>query len=130
MVDILIQFHASLPELADFVRTVVAREDVHVMALRFGPFSASVIRLDDIGPALTDASVRELLFTLRQPELGVTNLNALLDRNPNALRLTIGRQTVDGLGESSLGARTADDRAISAWRRAATTLRHMTSAGV
>ncbi|MEM6274501.1 MAG: hypothetical protein AAF735_04595 [Myxococcota bacterium] len=129
MADILIQFHALIDELNVFVRDALEEIPASVTALRFWPFEAVRVEVDDVEAVLRDVDVREIAFTLGPPKLPVENSNEFLDRNTSALRLDIGRLSEQGLHESCLSARTTDERSLEAWRKFTRRLRKMTNAG-
>jgi hypothetical protein len=129
MADVLIQFHAAIDELAEFLRDVTEEFHVHVIALRFHPFSATFVKNDLIDVSIHDPAVREFALTIEPPILPALNATEFLNRNPSALRLDIGRLSEQGLNESCLSARTMDERSIDIWRRVARKLRKITQTG-
>ena len=129
MADVVIQFHAVIDELVEFLQGVTEEFQVHVTALRFHPFSTTLVDNDLIGVTVRDPTVREFALTIDPPSLSAANANEFLDRNPSALRLDIGRLSQQGLAESCLSARTTDEPTIKTWRSVARKLRAITKAG-
>ena len=126
--DILIQFHAVLEDLTEFVRDVTDEIPVHVTAFRFPPFRATQVDVSDLELTMQDTAVRELALTL-EPALPAETASDFAEQNPSALRLDIGRLSEQGLRESCLSVRTTDDSAILQWKRVAQRLRKLTQAG-
>jgi hypothetical protein len=126
--DILIQFHAALEELTQFLCDVTEEIPVHVTAFRFAPFRATQVDISDLELTMQDTSVRELALTL-EPPLPAGTASDFAGQNPSALRLDIGRLSEQGLRESCLSVRTTDDGAILQWKKVAQRLRKITQAG-
>lgn len=126
MPSISIQFHALPTEIGDFVRDAVLVQGIHGIAVEYHPFSARVFAPSDVDRIVSSPTVRRLLFTERPPNCDAPGNVALLDRNPGALVLNLGRMTARGLEECHLSSKDASP----AWLRAAAELKTRTSAGV
>lgn len=130
MADISIQFHALPEELRDFVRECVTDFGLHVVAIRYYPYEA--VELDSTALAgifLDESAVRELTFTLLHPSLPAKGNMELWDKNPDVLRLQIGRRSSKGMEESHLSARTKNAAALAVWKKIAKRLKDMTEKG-
>ena len=71
----------------------------------------------------------ELAFTTHRPNLPATGNLQLLDKNPDLLRLMIGKRGEKGLKESWLSSATADKAALKVWKKIAKRLIGMTKQG-
>lgn len=111
------------------VRSFVCEEKCHVTALKFHPFEATLTDTAMLSEVFHDVAVRRVAITLKPPVLAVGALNEFLDRNSSALLLDIGRQTVEGLRESWLTAKTEDPGLYSKWKKFADRLRSITKLG-
>ena len=130
MADILIQFHALPEELLPIVLQCVTKSGLHAVAVRYFPFEAVEISSDDLVHLFSPySSCREVILTLDAPVLNVATAGELADRNPDRLRLVIGRRVEEGLNESSLTARTSNNKALAVWKEVATHLKRVTQAG-
>lgn len=130
MADVLVQFHATIEELTAFVRAGMEKAPVHMTALRFSPFRATLVGTDALDTTLHDPSVREIAFTLESPNTAAGSTSEFLTFHPSAMRLDIGRLSDRGLAESCLSARTDSKEALEAWRKIARVLKSATEAGV
>ena len=116
MSDISIQLHAVPNELLDFAQEISNKHDLIVIAIQLFPFKTEAVtskqldRLHEMYP-----THERFLFTLRAPNLVAKGWRDLLDKNPDCLRLDIGRLTDDGLGESWFVARTNDTSSFDIW---------------
>jgi hypothetical protein len=130
MADISIQFHALPEEQRDFVKQCVSDFGLHIIAITYSSYEA--VEVDSA--ALTDvflaaSPVRELAFTLRQPNLPAKGNMEFWDKNPDVLRLQIGRRSEKGVEESHLSARTENAAALAVWKKIAKRLKAMTEKG-
>ena len=98
-------------------------------ALRFHPFEATPTDASMLSEVFHDVTVRRIAITLEPPVLAGGGLNEFLDRNSSALLLDIGRQTVEGLRESWLTAKTQAPGLYSKWKEFADRLRSITKLG-
>jgi hypothetical protein len=130
MADISIDFHALPEELRDFVKQAVSDFGLHVVAIRFPPYEAVELNVDQLGEEFADSSAyKRLAFTLQQPSLPVTPELDFAIKNPDALWLQIGERTKNELKESWLSARTEDAAALIVWKKIAKRLQAMTEKG-
>lgn len=129
MAGLIIQFHITIEELEAFLLDVVADAPVYVTALRFFPFSATPVDKNALSVAMRDPIIRELALTLDPPTLREGTQLDFHDDNPSALLLDIGRLSEQGLKESCLSVKTADERSLKVWRRIARRLRKITQTG-
>jgi hypothetical protein len=132
MSDILIQFHAMPSEISAWLSHLDESAFVGVTVIRFPPFTAEGIERSGLSSAVKDESVRRLVFTVAKPAgIGrVTGIVALLDANPQALVLDIGRLGPAGLAESCLSGRALVEPALAIWRAVAKQFRGETLAGM
>jgi hypothetical protein len=126
MPSLSVQFHALPDELADFVRDALLVHGIHGIAVEHHPFAVHTFGLTDIDLVVNSPTVRQIVFTEFPPNCDAPSNLALLDCNPGALVLNLGRMTPRGLEECQLGSMDASP----AWRRAAAVLKKRTSAGV
>ena len=130
MADISIQFHALPGELLPFVRQNMAEFRLHLVALQYRPFI-----LNEIDPNRLDAyisehsSIERFQFTIESPVLSVAHELEFSARNPDSLRLDVGRRTENGLNESWLCARTENPVALATWKTVAKRLKRITVKG-
>jgi hypothetical protein len=97
--------------------------------MRFFPFEAESITTDQLEALSTDEAVTRVAFTLGTPVMPVAAANEFIDRNPDSMRLDIGRKSAKGLRESCLVARSSDPDALTVWKRIASELKAVTVAG-
>jgi hypothetical protein len=130
MADISIQFHALPEEQRDFVTQCISDFGLHVVAIRYSPYEAVELDSAAIADVFLDASpVRELAFTLCHPNLPAKGNMEFWDKNPDVLRLQIGRRSEKGVEESHLSARTENAAALAVWKKIAKRLKSMTEKG-
>ena len=130
MPDISIQFHALPEELLSFLRQIVSEFNLHVVALRFRPFSASEIPVGQFDHLFSDQSTsKRFHFSQDKPVLSVADELEFSDKNPDSLRLDVGSRGEEGLRESWLSARTENATALATWKKIAKQLKGMTVQG-
>jgi len=131
MADISIQFHAIAEEIRDFVMHSVSDFDLHVIAIRYPPYEAVELSPSQVEEAFADSPAQydELAFTLHQPKLPADGNLELVDKNPDVLRLLLGKASGQGLKQSWLSACAQDSAAIRIWKKIAKRLREMTEKG-
>ncbi len=122
MAELMIRFHATSAELAEWLRALMAGAGVSVTAVRFGPFGVAPVGAGDLVDVLADGRVRRLAVTAEQPLLAVEQHSAFLAANPAALLIDVGRREPAGLRETWLTARTHDAAALRRWREFADTV--------
>ncbi len=130
MADISIQFHALPVEVALFAEEIARDLQLYVLAMRYSPFdlreisNGKVVHFREEHPAY-----KRYAFTLTKPVLPVTDELDFSRKNPDYLRLDIGRIVENGLEQSWLTARTNNPQALVAWRKVAARLKRMTKQG-
>lgn len=96
-----------------------AREHgLHAVAEAFFPdYRASTISAFALRKAAGARDVPDrICLTLAAPDLRGSSEIELLDRNPDCLALTPGKQFADGLRESAISASTDDPASLNLWR--------------
>ena len=125
MATLNVQFHATVDELVEFTGVVLVDPSVEALAVRYNPFEATRMSCDDASVTLLDPRVRRIVFTRgRSNAIGTGNLE-LLDANPGALVLDVGREGPTGVSESRLSASVGR----AAWKRELEELNRRTVAG-
>ena len=131
MADISIQFHALPEELQLFVKECVVEFNLHVVAMRFFPFGAIVVRIDDLDTVFSASSpYEELALTVGKPSLPVKSNTDFYDKNPDLLRVDIRRAGQKGLEQTRIAARTNNPGSLVIWKKIAKRLKAMTQTGV
>lgn len=120
-----IQFHGTTDEIIAFAEKWMAEFAIGAIAVRFPPFSASLVQRANIGSAIACPEVRRIIFTEDPPAVLASNENQLLDENAGAMVLDIGRLDSRGLFESCLSTAGAS----RTWGMAAQQLKKNTMAG-
>jgi hypothetical protein len=129
MADILIQFHALPEELVALAQACIRDLALHGVAMRYFPFAAAEISNQQLPALFAEGAWRRLALTTTPPSLPAASALKFEDQNPDCLIIDIGRRTSRGLEESSISARTSDERAFGAWRQVAKRLKAITQAG-
>lgn len=129
MADISIQFHALPEETIPVVGAFIDDLRPHVLCIGFPPFEVWQIDRSQIAEAMQDENVRRIALVLGKPIPTAGTMSQLLERNPDALILDIGRKGGEGLKESWLTASTSNAEALKAWRKLAKIIRSMTKTG-
>jgi hypothetical protein len=137
MADISIQFHALPDEVVYFAEEIVRDFSLYLAGMRSFPFD--VKQVCDL-PCRVPGSVVEfcktmpeykrLAFTLARPVVTVKSELDFADKNPDYLRLDVGKLVAKGLEQSWLSARTDSKEAIEIWKKVAARLRKVTKQGV
>ncbi len=131
MADILIQFHAAPEELLIFVKQIVKDYGLHVVAMKFFPFGAIEVNSSGLDGIFAESSPYDQLgLIVSKPILSMRGTMDFLDKNPNALCISIERKGEKGMRQSSLSARTDDAAILSVWKKVAKLLKDMTQTGV
>ena len=124
MASFSVQFHATPTELVAFARQWLLAHGVHCAALKYFPFSGSLVDAETVGREI-EAGARCLVFGEHPIALDVRGNMELADRNPGLLVLDLGRLSERGLEESHLS--TMD--ATPTWKAIARALKRATRAG-
>lgn len=131
MGGILVDFHALPEEQLDFVKQCVSDFGLHLVAIRYTPYESVEFDAEQLDEAFAGSSpYDELAFSLKRPRLPARENLELADKNPDLLRLQIGRKSKKGLVESSLSARTDNPAALTVWKKISKRLKDMTEKGV
>jgi len=120
------QFFATIDELSSFIQRWIVTERIHAAAVAYQPFSASRITQDNAEAIVNLEQVQRVVFCERPIDFAAESNTQLLEKNPSALVLNVGRVGPRGLMESSLG--TLD--ATATWRRIAADLKRNSFAGM
>lgn len=126
MASLIVQFHATIDELAQFTSALLADSAIEALAVRYRPFEVTTVSREDAKVILFDPRVLRLIFTRGPGNPTSTGNLDLLDANPGALVLDVGREGATGMSESCLKASVG--RAV--WKRALAELNRLTTAGV
>jgi hypothetical protein len=130
MADILIQFHALPEEVAQLIKQCVLDFDLCVAAIKWFPFEVENVDATRLDEVLSPASpYSEMALSTSGPLSLSSKWGEFWDRNPDKMRITIGKRSPRGLEESSMSARTSDERALGIWRQVAKRLKAITQAG-
>lgn len=132
MPDISCQFWALPEEIAPFVKNFVIEFRLHIVGMKFFPFTAIEIEQERIeNVILNHPEFERYAFTLYLPDIpDRSDQIEFSNMNPNRLTMDIGRITEKGLSESWLTTRAQDPEVFAIWKKVANQLRKMTTAGV
>lgn len=129
MKSIMIQFHANLEELVEYLNSVSSELGLNITMMILKPFTLRVIEgevsLDDL---VLDGDIR-ILLTKENPTLGALSPNKFYDINPGTVDFDIGQLTEMGLQESALAFMSDDKEKISIANKIALRLKKITKAG-
>ncbi|MDP5189635.1 hypothetical protein [Rheinheimera baltica] len=129
MKKIMIQFHATLEELVEYINLVNSELGLFVTVMVLRPFT-----LREIGGKLSaeelkaDGDIRTI-FTAQKPSLDASSPNNFYDLNQGAIGLHIGRLTEQGLKESALAFMSNDKEKVAIANKIASRLKKLTKAG-
>jgi hypothetical protein len=131
MPDISIQFYATPADLLSFVKEVMRGYALHAVVMRFRPFEAIHVGSSNLDVRLTPLSdFRRWAFTVGIPRLPVENELDHADKNPDHLRLEVGRYDGNSLEESWPSCRTENKSAFTIWSKIASRLKEKTMGGI
>jgi hypothetical protein len=131
MADISIQFHALPRELLSMAKDWINQFHLRVVAVKFNPFEAVEINGEQLDRIFADVSpYSELAFLTQTPVLPAMSSRDFFDKNPEKLRLDIGRRTDRGLEQSWLTSRAQNLEVTAIWKGIARDLKKITHAGV
>jgi hypothetical protein len=131
MTDIEIHLHALPAELAPLFQRCVVDLGLYVAQVTFPPYEVSEVNSSKIDTLIADDPRCTSLVFSKTPFIALGNdQGAFAERNPNVLKLELGRLTPDALHESDLTARCDDANALAAWRRIVKEIKAITQAGV
>jgi hypothetical protein len=123
------QFHALPEELVQFVREQVAEFGLRVATVRHFPYRMEELDTKDLLEAFADPTVYSLVLAVPPLVAPVNDLNDLLQKNPGALLLDIGRRTENGLRESWIRARASAPDVVKVWKKIFSRFKRVTRAG-
>ena len=129
MPDISIQFHGTIEEAVSLLDKFAKSTAFYATAVRFPPFSAETVKHELLANVVGERNVQTLVLTLQPAALPAATMGVLLDNNPGALLLDLGRLTKAGLEESCLAARALTPKQAEAWRPLVRSLKAHTKAG-
>lgn len=131
MPDISVQFYATPTELLSFVKEVMSDFKLHAVAMRFQPFEAREVESADIDSYFSDLSnFHRWAFTIDSPHLPVEHELDHADKNPDHLRLQVGRREPAILEQSWLSCRTENEAVYGIWKKIASKLKKQTIQGI
>jgi len=131
MPDISIQFYATPKELLSFVKGVMIDYQLHAVTMRFRPFEAREVDRADLDSYFSVSSeFHRWAFTIDSPYLPVGHELDHADKNPDHLRLQVGKCDAASLEESWLSCRTENDAAYGVWKKIASRLKKQTIQGI
>lgn len=131
MPDISIQFFATPDELLSFTKEMCGEFGIYLIAMRFPHFEAKLVMDGELDQLFaTSSDYRRLAFTLEPPNLAVKNTLDFGDKNPDYLRLELGKSDDMSLEESWLSCRTENKAAFTVWKKIAKALKDRTFAGI
>jgi len=131
MPDISIQFFATPIELLSFVKEAIREHQLYAVAMRFRPFEARVVGMSELDELLAPSSeFHRWALTVDAPHLPVEHELDHADKNPDHLRLEVGRYTGATLEESWLSCRTGNKAVFSVWKKIAKRLKAVTLPGI
>ncbi len=119
------QFHATREELADFVERWMAAQCVHAVAVEYVPFLTRSVTKENVRMTMMQPKVERIVFTEGTPNCTAASNGQLLDMNPGALVLNIGRLLPACLEECMLSTMNA----TPAWKAIMKDFKHHTKAG-
>jgi hypothetical protein len=125
----MIQFHATLDELVDYLNSVSHEFGLVVTIMTHFPFtlkeSANKLFVDDLP---LDRSVR-IILTKDKPNIEASSAGKFYDMNNGAISLSIGQLTEKGLEESAFGFMSDDEDKIIIANKLSSRLKKITKAG-
>ncbi|PWK52946.1 hypothetical protein [Pleionea mediterranea] len=129
MKKIMIQFHATLEELVEYVNSISSELGLVMTLMVLSPFSVrklgGELSVDDLN---IDGNIR-IIFTSQKPSMDASSPNNFYDLNPGTIGLHIGRLTEKGLKESVLAFMSDDKEKAAMANKIASRLKKKTKAG-
>lgn len=129
MKKIMIQFHSTLEELAEYINSISSELGLFVTIMIIRPFA---LREADgklsIEAMNVDADIR-IILTAERPSIDASSPNNFYDLNPSTIGLHIGRLTEQGLKESALAFMSDDKEKAAIANKVASKLKKLTKAG-
>lgn len=129
MKKIMIQFHATLEELIEYLNSVNTEFGLIMTMMALRPFALKAIEgALSVSDFELDSDVR-LILTKGKPNAYASSPNNFYDLNPGAVDLDVGRLTEQGLKESALAFMSDDEEKIAIANKLASRLKKITKAG-
>lgn len=129
MKKIMIQFHATIEELVEYVNIVRSEFELVVTLMILRPFAIREIEGDlSVEDLNVDSDIR-IIFTSWVPSLGASSPNNFYDLNPGTIGLHIGQLTEQRLKESALAFISDDEEKAAIANKLASRLKKITKAG-
>ena len=129
MKKIMIQFHATLEELVDYINLVSAELGLFVTVMILRPFTLREINGElSVEELNVDGDIR-IILTAQNPSVDASSPNNFYDLNQGTIGLHIGRLTEQGLKESALAFMSDDKEKAAIANKVASRLKNLTKAG-
>ncbi|NMH67184.1 hypothetical protein [Shewanella salipaludis] len=129
MKKIMIQFHATLEELVEYINSISSELGLFVTVMVLRPFALREIDGKLSVEALNiDGDVR-IILTAQKPSMDASSPNIFYDLNSGTIGLHIGRLTEQGLKESALAFMSDDKEKAAIANKVALRLKKLTKAG-
>ena len=128
MKKIMIQFHATLEELVEYINSISSELGLFMTVMVLRPFALREVDGELCTEALIDGDVR-IIFTAQKPSMDASSPNNFYDLNPGTIGLHIGRMSEKGLKESSLAFMSDDKEKAALANKVASRLKKITKAG-
>ncbi|MCU7996650.1 hypothetical protein L5L55_17425 [Shewanella glacialipiscicola] len=129
MKKIMIQFHATLEELVEYINSTSSDLGLVVTVMVLRPFGLRETDGELSVEALNiDGDVR-IIFTVQKPSMDASSPNNFYDLNPGTIGLHIGLLTEQGLKESALVFMSDDKEKAVIANKVASRLKKLTKAG-
>jgi hypothetical protein len=129
MKKIMIQFHATLEELVEYMNSVGSDFGLNTTMMILRPFTLKEVdgelSVDDLKH---NGDVR-IIFTKERPNINASSPNKFYDLNPGTVDLDIGQLTSESLKESALAFMSDDKDKMAVANKLASRLKKVTKAG-
>jgi hypothetical protein len=129
MKKIMIQFHATLEELVEYINSVHSEFGSFMTLMVLRPFTLKAIDGKISADELQCNGDTRIVFTEEKPNITASSPNEFYDSNPGSVGLHIGKLTVDGLQESALAFMSDDKDKAAKATKIASRLKRITKAG-
>lgn len=131
MPDISIQYYATPDETCSFIKEIMTNYGLYALAMRYQPFEAEEVTEAEVEKYFVLSSeYQRWAFTIDPPNLPVEHELDHADKNPDHLRIEVGRCDDTYLGESWLTCRTENKAAFAIWKKVAKELKKQTFSGI
>jgi len=129
MKKIMIQFHATLEELVEYINSISSELGLFVTVMVLRPFA---LRETDGALSVEELSIDgdiRIILTVQKPSMDATSPNNFYDLNQGTIGLHIGRLTEQGLKESALAFISDDKDKAAIANKVASKLKKLTKTG-